>query len=416
MTENQFQTRYILILVMLASTLGQVATDIYLSSLPDLTLIFNTSSELLKLTITVVYFGYALMQFITGPLSDLYGRKFFMLLGLGIFILGAILAQNSQTIESLILARLIQGMGIGSFGVANRAILFDTFTGNQYIRAIAIVGIAMTVSSLVAPMLGATIHQSFGWRANFSLSLLYAGLLFFAVLVFLPETINFKISKNLESKNILSFILSNYQVIIISKQYWKYGLINMLGFSVFIFYLSSAPFIFQEELNYNNIQYARAICWLAVGYIAGSAIGGRVVKSYGPKVTISIGNYCQLLAGLIMFIFYINNTTSIVTILGPMVFFVFGNGFITPSATSLLINNFPNRAASAAAAMGTLMTMGTAVLNAILFHFGSHTLIFIVIIISSSALAVRIIFYGDPNPTDGVYIEGTGNTGGTSSI
>jgi MFS family permease len=219
-------TKYILLLVVLASTMGQTATDIYIPSLPNLAKIFDSSSDLIKTTVTIVYFGYAIMQFICGPLSDRLGRKYFMVMGIGIFATSTLMASYCETVTDLLMIRLIQGIGIGSFGIANRAILFDTFHGNEYVRAISIVGITMTCASLITPAIGACIFDYFGWRANFNIMFVYAIILLTAVLLFLPEThkpqqsLNYA-ENNSESKTgIFSYFVNNYKIIFCSSHFW----------------------------------------------------------------------------------------------------------------------------------------------------------------------------------------------------
>ncbi len=405
--------RVVLFLIIFASTLGQFATDIYIPSLPDLAKIFNTTNELIKNSVTILYFGYAIMQLLCGPLSDLLGRRLFMIIGVGIFLVATFMASQSQSIQHLLYARFLQGLGVGSFGIANRAIIFDLFKGEKYIRAVSMVGIVMTISSLMAPMIGSVIHRYYGWIMNFYVVAFFALVLFIAVVTFLPETMQSRsretkenskvVRRSLEKLSItIKFVLQSYKILFMSKYFWQFSLINMLGFSGFLFYLSSAPFIFKEQLNYSSIQYGQAICFLAIGYIFGTATGNKLVKKYNRETVIYIGNYSQLIAGILMLVFYWLQYISILTIMGPMFFFVFGNGLINPSATSLLLNNFPTRAASAAAAMGAFMTMGASVLNGVLFYLYNHSLLFVGQTIFTFAFCVKMLTYGSTPKKDGL--------------
>jgi DHA1 family bicyclomycin/chloramphenicol resistance-like MFS transporter len=405
--------RVVLFLIIFASTLGQFATDIYTPSLPDLAKIFNTTNELIKNSVTILYFGYAIMQLLCGPLSDLLGRRLFMIIGVGIFLVATFMASQSQDIHYLLCARFFQGLGVGSFGIANRAIIFDLFKGAKYIRAMSTVGIVMTISSLIAPMIGSVIHKYYGWTMNFYVVGFLALVLFIAVLALLPETMhasnreandNSKVISGFlgKSLNTIRFVLQSYKTLFMSKSFWQFSLINMLGFSGFLFYLSSAPFIFKEQLNYSSIQYGQAICFLAIGYIFGTATGNKLVQKYNREIVIHMGNYSQLTAGLLMLVFYLLQYISVLSILGPMFFFVFGNGLINPSATSLLLNNFPTRAASAAAAMGAFMTMGASMLNVMLFYLNNHSLFFVGQIIFIFAFCIKILIYGSTPKKDGL--------------
>lgn len=368
-------SRDILYLVIGTSILGQIATDIYLPSLPTLVEELNTETSWLKATVSIFFAGYAISQFLCGPLSDRYGRKRFMLLGVVLFAFGCYLAIISTNIYVLLLSRTIQGLGTGCFGVANRAILFDAFEGISYTKSIAIVSIVMAISPMLAPAFGGMLHDAFGWQSMFIFMLAYAMLLLCILFHYLPETLARQ--SQLNNTFFISDLLKNYKEILASQHFWIFGLINMFGFTAFIFYLGTASFIIQNQLGYTPSEYGKLISVIAIGYIAGGCFSNYLINTLSRIRIIIIGNFSQIFSVTLYLILYFTKIDLIYVVLCPMIFFVFGTGMINSNATSMLVTGFPKYAASSAAAMGCLMTFGTAVINTILFISYSSSILFI---------------------------------------
>jgi DHA1 family bicyclomycin/chloramphenicol resistance-like MFS transporter/DHA1 family 2-module integral membrane pump EmrD-like MFS transporter len=388
-------TVYILILVLLASVMGQFATDIYLPSLPALSGLLGISIAQAQLTVTVFYLGYAVMQMITGPLCDRFGRRIWMLIGIGLFAIGGMLGAQAHSFTTLWIARILQGLGVGASGVANRAILFDIFEGGDYVRAVASIGIASTLASLVAPFLGSIIHEHYGWQMNFHLIAVEAFFLWLLIVRKLPETGPYALNSEKEApSSILVFIFNAYQGIFCSASYWRYGLINMFGFSAFVVYLSVVPFVFQEDLGLTPLGYGQMIFFLAVAYVTGIWIGRFYVKKMPAQQLLALGNSSQLFGAALMLVFYSCTDHSVLSILLPMMCFVLGTGISSPSVTALLLGEFPNNVATAGAALGGLMTFGAVLCSGLSVWSGMNSVDILLIVLCLCAVSIRVICNG----------------------
>ena len=111
MSKSASPTWIIPAVLMLASTVGMLATDLYVPSLPTLTEVFATSPEIIQLTMTLNLAGFAVGQLFFGPLSDRFGRRTAMLLGLALFALGGVVAAMAESMATLIAGRALQGCG-----------------------------------------------------------------------------------------------------------------------------------------------------------------------------------------------------------------------------------------------------------------------------------------------------------------
>ena len=127
-------------------------------------------------------------QFFYGPLSDIYGRRLIILVGLSIFCIANLLAVFSTTFGVFLTSRILQGIGIGCGDTMGRAILCDCFKTNEFVMAACYIGLAATVTPMISPVIGGYIEVFFNWRANFIFILLSGMIVMSIIFINLPET------------------------------------------------------------------------------------------------------------------------------------------------------------------------------------------------------------------------------------
>ena len=102
-----------------------------------------------------------------GPLSDRFGRRPVLMLGIFVYGIGALLASNAHSLEALLAARMLQGLGCAGPRVVTMAIVRDRYKGAQMARIMSYAMIIFALVPALAPMIGAQVSQAFGWRAVF---------------------------------------------------------------------------------------------------------------------------------------------------------------------------------------------------------------------------------------------------------
>lgn len=143
----------------------------------------------MPMTVTVLLLFLGLMQMVFGPVSDRYGRRPALITGLCIFLIGALVAGLSSNFTLLIIGRALQGIGASAAFVTSRSILRDLSSGADLARQMSLATAIFSVGPIVAPLLGALVILIGGeWRWVFAAMLIYAAVLLFIVLAYLPET------------------------------------------------------------------------------------------------------------------------------------------------------------------------------------------------------------------------------------
>ena len=151
-----------------------LAIDIYLPALPQISTAFHVEHALAQDTITWFLFAMGVGQLFAGPLADKLGRRTVALGGVSIYALSACLAWAAQSIDMMLIARLLQGLGACATSVAAFATVRDLFGPQKSGRMISYLNGAICFIPALAPILGAWLTQQFGWRSNFSFMAVFA--------------------------------------------------------------------------------------------------------------------------------------------------------------------------------------------------------------------------------------------------
>lgn len=140
-----------------------------------------------QLIVTAFVFGMGLGTFVTGPLSDTFGRKPVVVAGAGLYIAAAALAWASPSLELILVARLLQGIGAAGPRIVTLAIIRDLYSGREMARLMSFVMIVFTLVPAIAPLMGAAIMAVGGWRSIFVSFVIFSALSTLWVMVRLPE-------------------------------------------------------------------------------------------------------------------------------------------------------------------------------------------------------------------------------------
>lgn len=176
-------------LITFLSAFVPLSTDLYLPALPGMALYFNVSADLANLTLILFFVFFGAGTLLWGPLSDKYGRKPVLLIGLSIYSAASFACVGSWDIYHLIAFRILQAIGgSGAFAVAT-AMIKDVYDSKSREPILAMVQSMVLISPAVAPVLGALLLKFTSWRGVF-LVLAFIGLLALAGSIALQETID----------------------------------------------------------------------------------------------------------------------------------------------------------------------------------------------------------------------------------
>ncbi len=230
---------------------------LYTPALPTLTDVFETTSAVAKLTLTVYFAGFTVAQLICGPLSDAYGRRPVILGFFSLYLVGSLMAWFAPNIETLLLSRLIQGIGASSGVAVARALVRDQFSGEAGARIMNLLALMLGIAPAFSPTIGALVLGAFGLQAVFLLMVVYAACILVLTLTVLPETNLYRDAKLIQPR----YILSSYWTLLKSFEFLRPSLI--LGLTIGVIYTMSTilPFVLIDQLGLSPCSLVWACCF-----------------------------------------------------------------------------------------------------------------------------------------------------------
>lgn len=161
------QAELVSLLAMLSATVA-FSIDAMLPALPEIGAALSPDApNKAQLVLGAFILGLGLGTFVAGPLSDAYGRRRIAVIGAIIYTVAALVAALSPSLETLILARFVQGLGASGPRVTAMAIVRDLFSGRRMAQVLSYIIFVFTLAPVIAPSLGWAIAWAFGWRAIF---------------------------------------------------------------------------------------------------------------------------------------------------------------------------------------------------------------------------------------------------------
>lgn len=350
-------TTAIAVLITTLVALGPLSTDFYLPALPSITAALGTDVASTQLTLSVFLVGFGVGQLAYGPLSDRFGRRPVLMVGLVVYVLASIACTVAPDIATLIAARFLQALGACAGPVLGRAIVRDIYGPQESARVLSYMSAAMALAPLVGPVFGGSLTVWFGWRATFVFLTLFS--LVQAVLVWrmLDETNLHRDRDAIRPGR----ILSNFRSLLRDRLFRGVLMCNSCSYAGLFAFISGSPFVFINLFGFSPQAMGLAFGVMVSGFIAGTAASGRLSRRLGAARLLSTGAILAAIAGIAMLIVLLPGAHHPVSIMAPMWFFSCSIGLVMPNATAIGLAPYPRMAGAAASLMGSLQ-MGLAAL------------------------------------------------------
>ncbi len=176
MPERLSRPEFVALMAMLVATIA-FSIDAMLPALPEIASSLTPEApNRAQLVLSSFVFGMGAGTFFTGPLSDAFGRRPIILVGVALYIIGATAAGLSNSLEQLLIARVVQGIGASGPRVVALAIVRDLYAGRQMAKLMSFVMLIFTLVPALAPSLGALIAAVAGWRGVFAAFVVFSSI------------------------------------------------------------------------------------------------------------------------------------------------------------------------------------------------------------------------------------------------
>lgn len=336
---------------------GAISMSLYTPAMPALAHAFGANASSAKMTLTFYFAGFAMAQLATGPASDAIGRRKAAVVFMLVYLAGCLAALLAPTIEWLMAARLIQGIGASVGATVSRAIVRDQFSGEQSSRILNTIGIVLAIGPGIAPTIGGLILEFSSWQGIFvvmaGIGLTGIGIVLFAM----KETTTPDPSRAAPGP-----LLRSYGSLISSAPVMSASL--TVGFAVGALYMLATvlPFVLIDEAGLTPAQFGLGMMAQTGCYFLGSVLFRLLLRRASAERLVMPGLGCILVGSILSFLSIQFLPVSYVSVMVPVGFYAFGIAFVMPHMTTAALLPFPRIAGTAAAMLG-FVQMGSGVLG-----------------------------------------------------
>ena len=355
-------------LLIAASAVSMLSTDMYAPSLPHLSSILATDPAMVQLTMTLNVAGFALAQLVLGPLSDARGRRPVMLVGMAAFALATLACGFAGSIGILIGARAAQGVAASVEAVIALAIIRDLYDEAAAVRLLTIYGMVIAVAPAVGPLLGGHVHVHLSWRANFFILAALITAVALAMWRRLPETLPPAARVPVRPGS----LLHHYRALVTTRRFLGYAVPSGLVLGGLFAFITAGPFVLIERLGVATEEFGYYQAAIVAGYVAGAMLAHRTVARVGAEGLLR-GGLALMAAGGAASVAVALIGESPATLTAAVALFAFGLGPFFSAAPARALAEGGPRAGAAAALIGAIEMLGAAAgsLAVGLFHDGT---------------------------------------------
>jgi multidrug resistance protein len=219
--------------------------------------------------------GYSLAQLFCGALSDAWGRRTLLIIGLALYTSASLLAVYSSSITALILIRFVQGLGVAAPGVLARAIASDSYESDRLPAVTNYITLAWALGPILAPLIGGYLQHAFGWKAVFYFLTAYGCLALALVCFLLPETNPRRHPLSVKT------LLHDYRIVLASPVFVGCALVLSIIYAYLILFNVVGPFLIQVVLHESPLVFGRVALCLGIAWFLGS-LANRFLTAWFP--------------------------------------------------------------------------------------------------------------------------------------
>jgi DHA1 family bicyclomycin/chloramphenicol resistance-like MFS transporter len=344
------RSREFLAILALCMGMGAVSVDLLLPAFPDMRadLGLAEGSTRISVVITAFFIGVAAGQLVYGPLSDRFGRRRMLRIGMVVFLAGAVSTAAAPSLGALVAARFVWGVGAAAPRSLAIAMVRDTYEGDRMARTMSLLMAIFLLVPVVAPSIGTAILELAPWRGVVWAQIAVAGALALWT-IRLPETLHADDRRPVGPRSLLDAA----RVVASNRATVGYGIGVSALFGVLTGFVGSAEILFDEVFGQGD-RFALLFGGIGLVLAAGSLLGGRLVTRFGiAAVLVAACAYVVVAASLLLALVLVTDGEP------PLWAFLLGLAVLLPGAMILI----PNANTAAMAPLGRVAGMGAALLG-----------------------------------------------------
>jgi DHA1 family bicyclomycin/chloramphenicol resistance-like MFS transporter len=331
--------------------------------------------------------GMAVGQIPSGLIADRIGRLPVLYFGIGLFTLAGFATAFSNDIDTMLVARFIQGVGSASGMVLARAIVRDVSSGAESARLMSIMVMVFTAAPMLAPMLGSLFVSVMGWRLPFAATAVAGLLLLLGINTSLRETLVRK-----QRQHPLRQLWSSVAEFASHRQSRFGVLVIIFTITGIMALISGSPALVIELYGYPVEYFGFIFALTGVGILAGSVINQHLLRRFDALQMIGVGAaIAALAAGQLLLMLWLGEP-PFWWLWGAACLYMFSSAFLMSNATALALDPVPEIAGVAASIIGTIQSIagaGSAIISSALY---TGTILNVALVLGGSGAGVLFLY------------------------
>lgn len=370
--------------VMLAALMGTApfAVDMYLPALPTIAREFGTTQAGVQNSLSFFFGGFAIGQLFWGPVSDAFGRRGPIALGVALFVVGSVGCALSVSPDTLAFWRVVEAVGGCAAPVLARAIVRDRYGHQEAARMLSLLMLVMSVAPMIAPVIGGQVLTVAPWRVIFWM-LGGFGLLLLLGLLALPETL----PPMRRQSAAVGPMIRSYGRLLTSGRYRAYAFSGAFFYAAMFAYIAGTPFVYIEHFGVSEQNYGFLFGLNVVGMMTMNTVNRRLVPKWGADRCLRLGGYLCAGFGILLAICGVTGFGGLAGVVLPLLCTIAMMGLIGPNSMAGALSVDPRIAGAASALAGSLQ-FGFGMLAGLLIGwFTNGTPAAMVLVIAAMGLA-----------------------------
>lgn len=350
MNKSSTTTASLIAMLALLSAQGPFAIDMYLPAFPQMMVDLDTGAATVQLTLTAFMLGMAVGHLVIGPLSDQFGRRKPLLIGVFACTIASALCAVAPNVEFLIGMRFVQGFAGAAGVVLARAVISDTAHGAQAAKLFSIMMAVSGIAPVLAPLAGGGVIAFAGWRGVFWVLAVLNLIMLIGSFFILKECL----PQELRSKGGVSELFSNAGRVLRNKRYLGFTSAFAFSMAAMFGYIAASPFVIQNILGLGTTAYSLIFALNALGLTITSIVAVRLAGSVGPLRMTYVGVSGLLVSSAALLAVVSLADTSLVPTLVLLFLAISPLGFVFGNAAALATEQAKKYAGTGSAILGAL--------------------------------------------------------------
>jgi DHA1 family bicyclomycin/chloramphenicol resistance-like MFS transporter len=340
------------VIVALLSMVGPFSIDAYLPSFPDIEATFGISRAVLSQSLSVYLAAFAASTLLWGPLSDRFGRRLVVMGSLSLYVLASIGCALAHNAIAFIVWRTLQGFMASGSMIAGRAMIRDAHDAEGAHRAMAQVTLVFALAPALAPVLGAWLHDHYGWRSVFGFLSLF-GMLLIGLTAVIRETL-----PEAQRQSLRPLVVARVYARTLRHRQFPLMILSLgFTFAGIFLYIAGAPTVIYDFLGLGTDDFSVQFIPMVAGLMLGAFASGRLSHRVAPVHIVGIGFGVLTIGVALNLIQVALLEANILFTVGPLVIYAIGTAMIMPAITILALDCFPHHRGTAASMQGFVQVL-----------------------------------------------------------